>query len=105
MSHDVKVDRRVDDEASRQGHGLNQFDYNAPAELFPTRNRASKSRYRYMRFDTAAEGLRFVIEEMRAPAAVEAYLVIDEVAFLLEEMRDLYEDPGYPLTRCMAASR
>ena len=103
MSHDVKVDRRVDDEASRQGHGLNQFDYNAPAELFPTRNRASKSRYRYMRFDTAAEGLRFVMEELPTPAALGAYLVIDEARFGLEEMRYLYENAGYPLTRAMAA--
>jgi len=104
MSHDVEVDRRIH-EASRQAHGPDGFDYNAPAELFPTRNRASKSRYRYMRFDTAAEGLQFVIEQMAAPAALGAYLVIDEVAFRLEEMRYLYESPGYPLTRCMTASR
>ena len=105
MSHDVKVDGRIHEEAGRQADGANGFDYNAPAELFPTRKRASKSRYRYMRFDTAAEGLRFVIEQMAAPAALGAYLVIDEVAFRLEEMRYLYENPEYPLTRCMTASR
>jgi hypothetical protein len=57
-----------------------------------------------MRFDTAAEGLRFVIEELPAPAALGAYLVIEETRFGLDEMRDLYENAGYPLTRSMAAS-
>jgi hypothetical protein len=56
-----------------------------------------------MRFDTAAEGLRFVIEELPVPAALGAYLVIDEARFGLAEMRYLYENVGYPLTRSMAA--
>ena len=67
MSHDVKVDRRVREQATRHAQGLNGFDYNAPAELFPSRSRTGRSRSRYMRFDTAAEGLRFVIEELPAP--------------------------------------
>jgi hypothetical protein len=103
MSHDAKVDRRVREQASSQAQGLNGFDYNAPAELFPSRSRAGKSRSRYMRFDTAAEGLRFVIEELPPPAALGAYLVIDEARFGLEEMRYLYDNAGYPLTRGMAA--
>jgi hypothetical protein len=103
MSHDVKVERRVREQATRQAQGLNGFDYNAPAELFPSRSRAGKSRSRYMRFDTAAEGLRFVIEELPAPAALGAYLVIDEARLGLAEIRYLYENAEYPLTRCMAA--
>ncbi len=103
MSHDAKVDDRVREQASRQAQGLNGFDYNAPAELFPSRSRAGKSRSRYMRFDTAAEGLRFVIEKLPASATLGAYLVIDEARFGLEEMRYLYENAGYPLMRAMAA--
>ena len=103
MSQDVKVDARVREDASRQAQGLNGFDYSAPAELFPSRSRAGKRRSRYMRFDTAAEGLRFVIEELPSPAALGAYLVIDEARFGLEEMRYLYDNVGYPLTRGMAA--
>ncbi len=103
MSHHAKVDRRVREEASSQAQDLNGFDYNAPAELFPSRSRTGRSRSRYMRFDTAAEGLRFVIEELPAPAALGAYLRIDEARFGLEEMRYLYENAGYPLTRCMPA--
>jgi hypothetical protein len=104
MSHDAKLGRRVREQASSRVLDLNGFDYNAPAELFPSRSRAGRSRSRYMRFDTAAEGLRFVIEELPAPAALGAYLVIEETRFGLDEMRDLYENAGYPLTRSMAAS-
>ena len=103
MSHDAKGDGRVREQTSRQAQDLNGFDYNAPAELFPSRSRAGKSRSRYMRFDTAAEGLRFVIEELPSPAALGAYLVIDEARFGLEEIRYLYENAGYPLTRATAA--
>jgi hypothetical protein len=102
MSHDAKADDRVREQASRQAQGRSGFDYNAPAELFPSRSRAGRSRSRYMRFDTAAEGLRFVIEELPAPAALGAYLVIDEARFGLEEMRSLYASAEYPLTRCAA---
>jgi hypothetical protein len=103
MSYDAKVDDRVREQAGRQAQGLNGFDYNAPAELFPSRSRAGRSRSRYMRFDTAAEGLRFVIEDLPSPAALGAYLVIDEGRFGLEEMRYLYENAGYPLARGRAA--
>ena len=103
MPNDDKVDDRLREQASRQAQGLNGFDYNAPAELFPSRSRAGKSRSKYMRFDTAAEGLRFVIEKLPASAALGAYLVIDEARFGLEEIRYLYENAGYPLSRCAAA--
>ena len=103
MTHDVKVDDRVREQANRQARSFDGFDYSAPAELFPSRSRTGKSRSRYMRFDTAAEGLRFVIETLPAPAALGAYLVVDEARFGVEEMRHLYENAGYPLTRCTAA--
>ncbi len=103
MPNDVRVDDRVREQASRQAQGLNGFDYSAPAELFPSRSRSGKRRSRYMRFDTAAEGLRFVVEKLPASAALGAYLVIEEARFGLEEMRYLYESAGYPLRRCAAA--
>jgi len=78
MSHAAKVNGRVREQASRQAQDLNGFDYNAQAELFPSRSRAGRSRSRYMRFETAAEGLRFVIEQLPAPVALGAFLVVDE---------------------------
>ena len=68
MSQDVNVNDRVREQARRQTRDLNGFDYGAPAELFPNRGRAGKSRIKYKRFDTAAEALRFVMESLPAPA-------------------------------------
>ncbi len=45
------------------------FDYNAPAELFLSK-RAKDSRIKYRRFATAAEALRYAIEELRTPPSL-----------------------------------
>ena len=44
------------------------FDYNAAAELFLARTKSTSSRPKYKRFDTVAEGLRFILEDL--PTAV-----------------------------------
>jgi hypothetical protein len=88
----------------RQVRDLNGFDYAAPAELFPTRNRKSRGRIGYKRFNTAAEALRFAIEEVPAVALLGAHLEVDEARFDANEMRVLYEHAGYPLKRRAAAN-
>jgi hypothetical protein len=59
---------RVQEQARKQVRDLNGFDYNAPAELFPTPSKTHTGNLRYKRFDTAAEALRFAVEEIPAPA-------------------------------------
>jgi hypothetical protein len=44
------------------------FDYNAPAELFLAKP-AKGSRIKYRRFATAAEALRYAVEDLRTPKA------------------------------------
>ena len=45
---------------------MSSFDYNAPAELFLSKP-AKGSRTKYRRFATAAEALRYAVEDLRIP--------------------------------------
>ncbi len=78
---------------------LDGFNYGAPAELFPSRVKKGRGRITYKRFDTAAEALRFAVEEIPGPVLLGAYLEVDEGRFGMREIRHLYESAGYPLKR------
>lgn len=80
------------------------FDYNAAAELFPSRNQRSKRRpIGYKRFGHAAEAIRFAIEELAPEFLLGACLEVDEARFNGGEIRRLYESIDYPLIRGAAA--
>jgi hypothetical protein len=101
MAGETKVADAVVEQARQPTRDLTGFDYDAPAELFLSRSRAAKSRPKYKRFDTAAEAVRFVIEELPAAVLPGTYLLIDEVRFGVDEVRQLYESAGYPLARTL----
>jgi hypothetical protein len=90
---------RVQEPARKQVRDLNGFDYNAPAELFPIPSKTHTGNLKYKRFDTAAEALRFAVEEIPARALMGAFLEVDEARFGAQEIRYLYENAAYPLTR------
>jgi hypothetical protein len=99
MTQEVQAINRVREQALKQEHALSRFDYNAPAELFPSRSKKSRGQITYKRFDTAAEALRFAVEGMPAASLLGAYLEVDEGRFGVEEIRALYESEAYPLLR------
>ena len=58
------------------------FDYEAVAELFPTRSKKfNRQLARYRRFDRAADALRFAIEELPLQLFQGAYLEVEEERF------------------------
>jgi hypothetical protein len=78
---------------------VSKFDYCAPAELFPSRNRNAKQLVKYRRFDTAADAIQFAMEELPAPALLGAVIEINERRLSHADIRELYESPDYPLKR------
>ena len=74
------------------------FDYNAPAELFLAK-RTKNSREKYRRFATAAEALRYAVEDLGTPKAFGAHLEVGDERFSSSEILRLYEADDYPLRK------
>ncbi len=79
------------------------FDFKAPAELFPTRNRKQRG-MTYRRFKSAAEAIKFAIEEMPSSYLLGTHLEVNERRFDSQGIRRLYDDPAYPLRRKKVAA-
>jgi len=102
MTHEVQESGRVPSRAQRELQELVGFDFGAPAELFPSRISKGRLQWRYKRFDTAAEAIRFAIEEMTERSLLGACLLVDEARFGVDQIRCLYEDAAYPLKRTVS---
>ena len=77
-----------------------KFDYATPAELFMAKRKGSPhQRLGYRRFATAAEAIRFAVEELPAPRALGAYMQVGDERFNSEDIHYLYESNDYPLRR------
>jgi hypothetical protein len=76
-----------------------RLDYTAPAELYPSRRFAKSQTTQYRRFASAAEAIRFIVEEMPAKWLSGTYLEVDEQRFEGEQIRALYDAEDYPLIR------
>jgi hypothetical protein len=76
------------------------FDYSLAAELFPQRSRKSRRPVmKYRRFASAADAIRYAIEELPSELLLGAYLEVDEKRFGGAGIRQLYDSDRYPLAR------
>src|SRR5262249_29674611 len=73
------------------------FDYAASAELFmPKRNGGARPTLSYRRFATAAEAIRFAVEELPAIRTLGARMQVGEERFNGDDIRRLYESASAP---------
>ena len=74
------------------------FDYDAPAELFLSKY-AKNNRTKYRRFATAAEAIRYAVEDLRTPRALGAWMQVGDERFNSDDIRRLYDDGDFPLRK------
>jgi hypothetical protein len=75
------------------------FDYTESAELFiPKRKRGARQLRSYRRFATAAEAIRFAVEEFPSIRTLGAWMQVEE-RFNGDDIRQLYESTSYPRRR------
>ena len=84
----------------KAGEAVAPFDYDAGAELFVTHRRRSPE---YLRFDRAAEAIRFAIEDLPPQSLVAAHLEVEEERFDGRQIRRLYDGAEFPLERRVTA--
>jgi hypothetical protein len=78
---------------------MNQsIDYSAPADLFPSR-RYAKGLARYRRFSSAAEAVRYTIEDMPKAWLSGTSLEVDGLRLDGTAIRALYDSADFPLAR------
>jgi hypothetical protein len=78
---------------------VDKFDYNAPAELFPSRNRKVANKVKYRRFDRAVDAIRFAVEELPEPLLLGTCIEINEERLGHKDIRALYDSEDYPLKK------
>ena len=82
------------------------FDYGASAELFmPKRRSGARQPLSYRRFATAAEAIRFAVEELPGVRTLGAWMQVGEERFNSEDIQRLYESASYPRRRRTRKSR
>ena len=78
---------------------MTRFDYTGGAGLYAGKPKAGMIGPRYRRFETAAEALRFAVEDMPHSQQRGSMLEIDEARYNHNQIRALYDAAGYPLSR------
>ncbi len=84
---------------------MHEIDFFVEAELFPPRLRKRAGRrFNYQRFDSAAEAIRYAIEELPADVLSGSIIEAGEERFNSKDIRELYDSEAYPLVRRTSAA-
>jgi hypothetical protein len=76
------------------------FDYEAPAELFMAKRRGgARQPLGYRRFATAAEAIRYAVEDFPAVRTLGAWMQVGDERFDGDAIQRLYDSEEYPLKR------
>jgi hypothetical protein len=82
------------------GEALMTFDYTTPAELFMAKRKGgSRQQLAYRRFASAAEAIRFAVEEFPPVHTLGVWLQVGDERFNSHDIQRLYENDDYPLQR------
>jgi hypothetical protein len=76
-----------------------KFDYQVPAELFMAKRKGGPKRLGYRRFATAAEAIRFAVENFPAIHTLGVHMQVGDERFNSDDINRLYESSEYPLHR------
>jgi hypothetical protein len=76
------------------------FDYDIPAELFMAKRKGgTRQPLGYRRFATAAEAIRFAVEDFPAMRVFGAWMQVGDERFDGDDIHRLYDSSAYPLSR------
>ena len=76
------------------------FDYGLPAELFMAKRKGgARSQLISRRFATAAEAIRFAVEDFPAIRTLGAWMQVGDERFNGEDIHRLYQRHDFPLRR------
>jgi hypothetical protein len=76
------------------------FDYGTSAELFSARSSHGRRQpLNYKRFASAAEAIRFAIEDLPPQFLIGTYLEVDDSRYESAGIRRLYASSNFPLPR------
>ena len=96
---DVSSRQEVDSPQELKGE-LMLFDYSAPAELYlAKRGGGQRKPLQFRCFPTAAEAIRFAVEEFPPVPTLGAWMQVGRARFDGRDIQRLYDSGGYPLPR------
>lgn len=78
------------------------FDYGAPAGVFTRMRHGRGGAAKYRRFETAAEAIRYAVEELPAPLLPGITMEVGEDTLDHLQILRLYEDPRFPFATASA---